>query len=59
MSGRNRRPAKRKYKRRPQQRRGGYIDPGMVDKGLNILANLIIPAIIYGGASYGIYRAVK
>lgn len=38
---------------------GGFLSPELIDRGLNILANLILPAAIYGGVSYGIYRAVK
>lgn len=56
---RARRPARYRQPRRHYRGRGGAIDPTLIDKGLNILANLIIPAALYGGVSYGIYRAVK
>lgn len=44
---------------RRNHRRGGSIDPHIINQGINLLANAIIPAILYGGVSYGIYRAAK
>lgn len=39
--------------------RGGFLSPETINRGLDLLANLIIPGAIYAGASYGIYKAVK
>ena len=55
----NRRRGQRPRRHRARVVYGGSIDPYLVDQGLNYLANLIIPAALYGGLSYGVYRAVK